>query len=59
MKNTRISERFSHQFRAEFFNIFNKTNFNAPNASLNDPNFGRITGAAAGRELQFAMKRLW
>jgi hypothetical protein len=58
-KNTRISERFSHQFRAEFFNMFNNTNFNTPNASLNDPNFGRITGAAAGRELQFAMKLLW
>lgn len=58
-KNTRITERFSNQFRAEFFNIFNNTNFNAPNASLNDPNFGRITGAAAGRELQFALKFLW
>jgi len=58
-KNTRISERFTHQFRAEFFNIFNNTNYNTPSASLNDPNFGRITGAAAGREIQFAMKLLW
>jgi hypothetical protein len=58
-KNTHISERFTHQFRAEFFNIFNNTNYNTPNASLNDPNFGRITGAAPGREMQFAMKLLW
>jgi hypothetical protein len=58
-KNTRISERLTHQIRAEFFNIFNNTNFNPPNSSLNDPNFGRITGAAAGRELQFAMKLMW
>jgi hypothetical protein len=58
-KDTKISERFTHQFRVDFFNIFNNTNYNPPNTSLNDPNFGRITGAAPGRELQFAMKLLW
>jgi len=58
-KNTRISERLTNQFRAEFFNIFNNTNFNAPSASLNDPNFGKILGAAPGREMQFAMKLIW
>ncbi|HEX5229449.1 MAG TPA: carboxypeptidase regulatory-like domain-containing protein [Bryobacteraceae bacterium] len=30
MKNTRISERFSLQFRAELFNIFNHSNFALP-----------------------------
>jgi len=30
-KDFRISERFTAQFRAEFFNIFNHPNFNAPN----------------------------
>jgi hypothetical protein len=58
-KNTRISEKLTHQFRAEFFNILNDTNFNTPSASLNDPNFGKILGAAAGREIQFAMKLIW
>jgi len=29
-KNTHITERFVAQFRAEFFNIFNHTNFQAP-----------------------------
>jgi hypothetical protein len=58
-KNTRITERLSHQFRVEAFNIFNNTNFNAPSASLNDPNFGKILGAAPGREMQFAMKLIW
>jgi hypothetical protein len=58
-KNTRISERLSHMFRAEFFNLFNDTNFNAPSTSLNDPNFGKILGAAPGREIQVAMKLIW
>jgi hypothetical protein len=31
------------QFRAEFFNMFNHTNFAAPVADLNNANFGRIT----------------
>ncbi|HVB88546.1 MAG TPA: carboxypeptidase regulatory-like domain-containing protein [Candidatus Dormibacteraeota bacterium] len=34
LKNTRITERLSAQFRAEFFNIANRTDFLAPNASL-------------------------
>jgi hypothetical protein len=58
-KNTRISERFTHEFRAEFFNIFNKANFNAPVTALNSPNFGKILAAGSGREIQLAMKLLW
>jgi hypothetical protein len=34
LKNTKITERVSAQFRAEFFNIANRTDFIAPNASL-------------------------
>ncbi|MDE3169638.1 MAG: hypothetical protein KGL75_05800, partial [Acidobacteriota bacterium] len=34
LKNTRITERISAQFRAEFFNIANRTDFVGPNASL-------------------------
>lgn len=34
LKNTRITERLQAQFRAEFFNIANRTDFLAPNASL-------------------------
>jgi len=30
IKNTRISERFNVQFRAEFFNMFNRANFRNP-----------------------------
>jgi outer membrane receptor protein involved in Fe transport len=34
MKTTRINERFSLQFRAELFNIFNHPNFAVPNLSV-------------------------
>jgi hypothetical protein len=46
LKNTRITERLSAQFRAEFFNIANRTDFTAPNASL----FSAVAGScpAAG-----------
>ncbi|MEO5922601.1 MAG: carboxypeptidase-like regulatory domain-containing protein [Bryobacteraceae bacterium] len=33
-KNTRISERFNLQFRAEFFNLLNRTNFSVPNTTV-------------------------
>jgi hypothetical protein len=58
-KNTRLTERLTHQFRAEFFNSLNNTNWGQPVASLNNPNFGRILGAGDGRQLQFAMKLIW
>jgi len=34
IKNTKINERLNVQFRAEFFNIINHANFQAPNVSL-------------------------
>ena len=43
VKNTRITERFQAQFRAEFFNLPNRTDFVAPNASL----LSRVSGGCA------------
>lgn len=67
-----ISERVSMQFRAEFFNIFNHPNFNAPNFGGNGvtavPNSGNFTSTSFGeigstrnapydpRQIQFALK---
>jgi hypothetical protein len=34
LKNTKITERVQTQFRAEFFNIANRTDFTAPNSAL-------------------------
>jgi Carboxypeptidase regulatory-like domain len=45
------------QFRAEFFNILNNTNYGLPDDSVQDAAFGQIlTAAGNGREVQFAVK---
>lgn len=36
-----VTNRIKLQFRAEFFNLFNHSNFGNPRASLNDPLFGQ------------------
>jgi hypothetical protein len=49
VKDTKITERYNVQLRADFYNLFNHPNFSAaPSASVADPNansltFGRIT----------------
>jgi len=58
-KNTRITERLTNQFRAEFFNLLNNTNWSQPVSALNNPNFGRILGAGDARQIQFALKLIW
>ncbi len=56
-KNFPFTERMSLQFRAEFFNIFNHTNFGLPDTNVQDSAFGTINGtASAPREIQFALK---
>ncbi|HXY03480.1 MAG TPA: hypothetical protein VEI49_07850, partial [Terriglobales bacterium] len=54
-----IRESFSLQFRAEFFNAWNHTQFLNPDSTMTDTNFGRITTARPARELQFGLKLLW
>jgi hypothetical protein len=71
-KNIPINERFSLQFRAEFFNIFNHPNFNAPgfggngvvaianSTNFTNSNFGEIGSTRDApydpRQIQFALK---
>jgi len=59
MKDMVIREEFRLQLRSEFFNAFNQVTLNAPNTSASAANFGRITGASSGREIQVALKLLW
>jgi len=59
MKNTNLSERFSLQLRAEFFNLFNHPNFNLPDNFLGSPTFGRIISAREPRHIQFGVKLLF
>lgn len=58
-KNTRLKESINLEFRAEFFNAFNKTNFLAPNTQLGNAAFGQITAARTPRQIQFALKLIY
>jgi hypothetical protein len=69
VKNAKITERLSMEFRAEFFNAFNNVNFGRPDGNLADigATYGEITGLAGSsssntygtaqpRIIQFAVK---
>ena len=64
-KETHIRERARLQFRAEFFNILNRANFNTPNAVVFtptgvSPTAGIITSTSTtSRQIQFGLKLLW
>ena len=66
-KRTRFAtnERFGLEFRTEFFNIFNRTQFAPPNTICciaNNVNFGVVTATAPGtnpRLVQFGLKFLF
>ena len=60
LKNTAIHERWTAQFRAEFFNLPNHANFGNPAASISNPgSVGRITSAGDPRQIQFGLKVLF
>ncbi len=62
-----LTEKIKLQFRAEFFNVLNHTNFGIPNTvvysaagSTPSPTAGVITGTATNsRQIQFGLKLLW
>jgi len=51
-----ITERIKMEVRAESFGITNTPQFNNPNTTLGNANFGYITGAGGGRQLQLGAK---
>ncbi|MCI0404066.1 MAG: hypothetical protein L0212_11175, partial [Acidobacteria bacterium] len=56
-KNTPINDRWRLEFRAEFFNIFNHTQFFTPDGNItNGSEFGSIKRAKDPRQIQFALK---
>ena len=55
-KNVPVTEAMKVQFRVDFFNLFNHTNYNAPDTSFGDANFGRLSTSQDAREMQFALK---
>ena len=57
VKNFPIRESFKAQFRADAYNAWNHTNFNAPNTTPTNTAFGRITGTAGdSRNWQMSLK---
>ena len=72
-KNTRLTERMNLQFRAELFNLFNRTNLGTPNAivfvnngTAAAPNYGVspsagliTTLATTPRQVQFGLKLMF
>jgi hypothetical protein len=57
LKVIALSETRHIDFRAEFFNIFNHTQFFNPDGNISDgAQFGQVTESRDPRELQFALK---
>jgi hypothetical protein len=59
LKDTRLAENISVQFRAEFFNVFNHAQFSNPSGNFTSSNFGVVTSARDPRIGQFSIKFLW
>jgi hypothetical protein len=60
LKNTKIGEHLTLQFRAEFYNAFNNVAFGLPDFTTTDPTFGQILSTAGSpRIMQFAFKLLF
>ena len=59
-KNFRLPrEGMALQFRSEFFNLLNHTNFGLPDCNISDAAFGTITSAYPPRQIQFALKLMF
>lgn len=66
LKNMRVSEKVSLQFRAEAFDLFNRANFGQPGRIVGTQAFGRITDtrfptgdSGSSRQIQFALKLMF
>ncbi|WP_052313286.1 TonB-dependent receptor [Terriglobus roseus] len=55
-KNFPVVERVNVLFRAEAFNLFNHSNFTAPDGNISNATFGVITSTYPPRQMQFALK---
>jgi outer membrane receptor protein involved in Fe transport len=58
-KNFKVTESKQFQFRTEFFNILNHTNFRLPDSDISSPTFGNVQAALNPRLVQFALKFLY
>jgi hypothetical protein len=58
-KRTPITERFNTEFRAEFYNAWNHTQFTNPDGNFSDSTFGLVYKARDPRVMQFGLKILF
>ncbi len=47
------------EFRGEFLNVFNHSQFGTPDTGLGDPTFGVITTTYENRQIQVALKYIF
>jgi len=59
LKNVAANERLNLQLRTEFFNLFNRTNYDLPDNFVGSPTFGRILSAQNPRHIQLGLKLLF
>jgi hypothetical protein len=59
MKEFRLAEQTTLQFRAETFNALNRSNFDLPGNFVGAANYGRIASAQNARLIQFGVKLLF
>lgn len=59
LRDFQLREGLALQFRAEAFNLLNRTNFDLPEIFLGSPTFGRILSAGSPRRVQFGLKLLF
>jgi hypothetical protein len=52
-------EGMSLQFRSEFFNFLNHTNFGSPSSDITSAAFGTIRSTLPPRQIQFALKLMF
>ena len=55
-KTWTLRGRTTLELRWEVFNLLNRSNFDLPNRTFGNPNFGRIFSARNPREMQFGVR---
>lgn len=58
-KQFKLAEALRLEFRAEFFNVFNHTQFSGVGTTFGSATFGRVTSARDARVGQIAAKLIW